>query len=384
MAIGTASAIGLGLSATSAGFSIFNSLGGGSDAQTAANNNSHLADLEMNKYQLNSALAEFEARRIRDVTALDADYLGFATERQASWLATQSKLNKSLMIAGDIGRYTSFSKQATEAKARSEDIKKAAEIQADNTEHTGARQSKVVATQTNLKRAMQQEDDAKKLGLVRASAGARMVAYSGSALDVLQHEEDMANARQVSIATLGGMQADDVQYDSKINANFIRQKASISAAAEVRQFADAPMDNPVLQAQLAAADISTARDIALVNEEGWRTAMKMKMDAATSINRAVMSVGSAQSSASASAGLSSAYSGMGGMDYSKAGSSLLTGASSIFREAKEGGLFTTTSKPVDALAGYSSSSPGYGFDLGSNLSPYVSAQNYSQFPAFDF
>jgi hypothetical protein len=328
------SIVGLGLTAASTGMGLFNSLSGGGAAQTAANNQKHLALLEGQKYQLNAVLAQYEAQRIQDMTRLDVDYLGFATDRQAKWLAMSSELDKSIALGGIASKFVD---NANEAKARAKDAKAIAEIQADNTEHTGERQSKQIAAQTNYKRVMQQEDDAKKLGLVRASAGARMVAYSGSALDVLAHEEAMANARQTAISVLGGMQADDVQYDSKIQANAMRQKASIQAQAEVRQFTTNPLDSPLLQAQLVKADIGTARDIALTNEEGWRVAMKMKMESSNAVAKTAMGMGDQMIRATSSVGIASAYSGQAnaGTDWSKAGSSLLTGAASLFKEVKQ-------------------------------------------------
>jgi ribosomal protein S19E (S16A) len=317
--------------------------GGAADdaAKTAANNSRHLADLEANKYQLNAVLAQYEANRIQDVTNLDIQYLGFATERQAKWLAMSASLDREIALGSVADKYL---KGADEASARAADINAMGEIQADNTERSGARKAATLTAQTNLKRVMQQEEDAKKLGLVRASAGARMVAYSGSALDVLAHEEAMANARQVSITVLGGMQADDVQYDAKLTANAIRQKASIQAQGELRQYVDNPLDNPVLQAQLVKADIGTERDIALTKEQGWREGMKMKMDAATAMNKAILGMGDQQIRAASSQGLASAYGAQAdaGTDMYKTGSTLLTGATSIFKEAKQGGWFTTS------------------------------------------
>ena len=352
-------AIPIAMAAAGTASSVIGGIGQGQAAQTAGHNQAKQAQLDASKNQLNAVLMTYEANRVRDELRLDTTYLGWATERQAKWLATQAELDKSIAL----GRVADqFTRGADEAKARGADAIKAAEIQADSTEKSGARKAAQISTQTNIKRVMQQEEDAKALGLLRAKAGARMVAYTGSALDVLAHEEAMANARQVAVAVLGGMQADDVQYDSRIQANITRQRASMQAQAEYRQFTDNPLDNPVLQAQLVKADIGTQRDIALTQEEGWRTIMKMKMGEQQTQTKITMGIGEQMMGASSNLGASVSYRIAGdnalSASYFKAGTSLLTGSAEIFKQASSSGMFAPKTADTTGLSASSNKAWG--------------------------
>lgn len=209
---------GLGLSAAGTGMNVLGSITGGSAAKTAANNQKKLALLDNEKSILNSVLATYEAKRIQDETNLDLDYLNFATERQAQWLKMISEYDQTQAKAKAAGQAKAM---ADTAMARGKDVVALAESEAQAIEAKGDAQASQVRTQTKFKEVMQASDDAAAIGLKRAGFGARMVANTGSALDVFQHEEAMAGVRQKAISILGGMQVDDIQLDTVLSASQI-------------------------------------------------------------------------------------------------------------------------------------------------------------------
>ena len=145
------------------------------------------------------------------------------------------------------------------------------------------------------------------------------------------------------------MQADDIQYDTAAQANYIRQKASIGAQAVMRRVGDGnPLDDPLLQAELLQTEISDQRDIALTEEEGWRTIMKMRMGSENTASKAVLTGYEQLTRASGSMAAADQYgraeSASSSSSITRAGSSLLSGAYDMFKVAKDAGAFKSTPK----------------------------------------
>jgi hypothetical protein len=313
-------------------------------ARTAANNKKKLALLENEKFILNAVLATYEAQRIQSETALDLDYLSFATERQARWLKDISEYDQAQAQAKAAG---SAKAMADTAMARGKDAVALAESEAQAIEAKGEAQAATVRTQTRFKEVMQASDDAAAIGLKRAGFGARMVAYTGSALDVVRHEENMAEVRQNAISILGGMQVDDIQLDTTLSASLKRQAAHTHAAGLMRDaLTQIDEQNLALSLDLTRSRIGASREIALVEEEGWRTALKMKMGSDNTVNRTLMGASNQILQGQAALGSAAAYDAAGdaavGTGWAKAGTSLLTGASDIYKTAKQNGWFKST------------------------------------------
>lgn len=344
---------GFGLSAVGTGMNIFGSLSGGSAAQTAANNQKHLAQLDNQKFILNSVLAQYEAKRIQDETNLDLDYLSFATERQAQWLKTISEYDQAQAKAKAAGQAKAM---ADTAMARGKDAVALAESEAQAIEAKGNAQASQVRTQTKFKEVMQASDDAAAIGLKRAGFGARMVANTGSALDVLQHEEAMAGVRQKAISILGGMQVDDIQLDTSLSASLKRQAAQVQSAGMMRDaLTSIDEQNSEMEFSLARARVETSREIALTQEEGWRTALKMKMGSDNTVNKTLMSASNQILQGAGALGQAASYDAAGSAAYNtgltKAGTSLLTGASDIYKIAKDAGWLKTTNTTPNSVYG---------------------------------
>jgi len=341
MAFPVIAVAGLALSAAGTGMSIMGNAQGAVAAQTAANNQKKLALLENEKSILNVVLAGYEAKRIQAETALDLDYLAFATERQASWLKTISEFDQSQARAKAAG---SAMAMADTTMARGKDAVVLAESEARAIEAKGDAQAAQVRTQTRFKQTMQAADDAKAIGLQRASFGARMVAATGSALDVLKHEEQMAGVRQQAISILGGMQVDDIQLDTTLSASLKRQAAHAQAAGMMRDaLTQIDEQNLELSFALERNKVEASREIALTEEEGWRTALKMKMGSDNKVNQVTMGAYNQALQGSASVGSASMYDAAGSSalnaGVTKAGTSLLTGASDIYKIGRDSGLW---------------------------------------------
>lgn len=305
-------------------------------AKAQLQNQKRLALLEGQKSLLNSILSVYEAQRIERETKLDTDYLGWATERQTKWLALEAQMDREQLRSKAAGR----ARVALQTAAgRGGDAAALAEAEAKAMEAKGGAQAAQLGAQTRLKAIMQNSEDAQALGLKRASFGARMVADSGSALEVLQREERMADMRQEALRTLGGMQVDDVQLEATLGASLKRMDAYLRQGAGIREALDS-IDDQNVQVGLAQerADIETERKIALTEEEGWRTVMKMNLGSQNAIDRTMMqasnqmlqSVGSTGSAASYGA----AASQVDATSLAKAGSSLLTSAADAYKSYK--------------------------------------------------
>jgi len=274
--MGTIAAVGsLAVTAVGTGVSMAGQSAAAGRAATMADNNAKQSAFEAQKSNYNAVLAMYKAQNVQAQGALDLSYLGFSTDIQAQWQSMMGGYSENLTKASAANQYLIG---AENARFQIKGMKSLAETQAAMTEDRGERQAAQIMAQTNYRRVMQSEEDAQKLGLLRASAGARMVAYSGSSLDVLKHEEAMANLRQTSIAVLGGMQADDVQYDANAQANYVRQQASVAAQNLEQQYSRDPMADPVLQAKIAQAQVTTQHDVALTRMDGWRKALLLQRD----------------------------------------------------------------------------------------------------------
>lgn len=271
----------IGIAAVGTGVSMYGQSKAAAAGETAASNSAHEAALNSLKSKVNAVLATYKAKDIKARNATDVQYLGFVTDRQAQWQTMMGAYNVNLTKASVADE---FLIGADNALFKAKGIKALAETQAGNLEAQGRRQAAETMAETNYKRVMQNDQDARQLGLMRATTGARMVAYSGSALDVLNHEEAMANIRQTAIAVLGGMHADDVQYDANTQANYVRQQASVQAQNLEHDYIRDPMADPVLQARIAQMEVTTGHDVALTREDGWRKAMLMQRAAQDSVD----------------------------------------------------------------------------------------------------
>lgn len=323
--------------------------GAGEDAaKTAANNQKKLALLENEKFILNAVMATYEAQRIQSETALDLDYLGFATERQVNWLRNISEFDRAQATAKAAG---SAKATAETAMARGKDAQALAESQALAIEAQGESKASQARVQTKFKETMQASEDAAAIGLKRASFGARMVAYTGSALDVMKHEEDMAAVRRGAISILGGMQVDDIQLDTTLSASLRRQSAAVQAAGMMRDaLTQIDEQNLELSFSLTRSKVESDREIALTEEEGWRTALKMRTGSQNTVNKTLMGASNQVLQGVSSVGSAAAYDAAGdaasGVGLAKAGTSLLTGAADVYKTAKTDGWF----KPKAAAA----------------------------------
>lgn len=336
--------IGLGLSAAGTASNILGNIFGGNASKTAAENQARLAQLDNQKFILNSVLAQYEAQRIRQETDLDLDYLSFATERQARWLKTISDYDQ---VQAKAKAAASAKAAADTAMARGQDAVALAEAEAGAIEAKGNAQAAEVRTQTRFKAVMQASEDAEAIGLKRAGFGARMVAATGSALDVLQHEEAMAGVRQKAITILGGMQVDDIQLDTALSASLKRQAGQTQAAGMMRDaLTSIDEQSTNLEFALARSQVETSRDVALTEEEGWRTALKMKMSADNTINKTILNASNQLQSAAGAAGQAASYESAGSAAYNtgltKAGTSLLTGASDFYKIGRDAKLWGTS------------------------------------------
>jgi len=316
----------------------------GAAAAASADAQKKLSLLDNEKSILNSVLAQYEAKRIQAETALDLDYLSFATERQARWLKNVSEFDRAQAQAQAAGQAKAM---ADTAMARGKDAVALAESEAKAIEAKGDAQAAQGRTQTRFKRTMQASEDAKALGLQRASFGARMVAATGSALDVLQHEEAMAGIRQQAVEILGGMQVDDIQLDTALSASLKRQAAHVHAAGMMRDaLTQIDERNLDLSFALTRSKVESDREIALIEEEGWRTALKMKMGSDNKVNQVVMGAHNQALQGSAAVGSAAMYDAAGSSalnaGFTKAGTSLLTGASDVYKIGKEAGWFKPT------------------------------------------
>lgn len=344
MAISTTAAavIGLGMAAAGTGMSVMGSLQSGQAARAGANAQAKLSALDNEKSLLNAVMSMYEADRQRDEMNLDLEYMGFATQRQAQWLRMLSDYDQSMAQSKAA---LSAKNAALGAVDKGTALVGAASSEAQGLVAGAALQAAQARMQTRFKAVMQGAQDSEALGLRHAGLGTRGMAFSGSALDVLEHEQAMGELRQQAISIMGGMQVDDIQAGARNQAS-LRMQGAYRQAADLMGGTLSSIDeqNTALAASLARSRVEHAREAALVEEEGWRTAMKFRMNGENSIARTQMGASNQMLQGAGSLGQAASYRAAGEASASaaavSAGSSLLSGASKMM------GMYTEYAKPL--------------------------------------
>lgn len=299
--------------------SVAGSIMGGQAQADAAKQQAKISMLDSEKSMLNAVLGQYEADRVKQETALDADWLNYSADREAKWTYAINEYDRKTASAQTdraaataIEKYTTLANISVDnAVAESDAVRKAvvekvdvlkgiAEAKAQTVTATGEVNASATRTKSNYQLVMQQVEDEGKIGAQRASFGARQVAFTGSSLDVLEHEQALARAKQDMIRIAGSFGAEDILYESRSNALMQRLNASGEAQAafgeagakigeklrkaksEV-QYYDMMKDTAIyeydaaLQEKLVKNKVETDRKVDMIQEEAWRVVMKMNM-----------------------------------------------------------------------------------------------------------